>query len=467
MLGWKLLLYSLAVLLAIAAGWTSYVALWRDRARGRRRCPRCWYDLSGTAALQCPECGRTARSERKLRKRRRRPRLALLSLVFLLLAYASSRVPPAIATGKPLAMLPGTLVFILLNIYDDGGGIVFERFQAAAMHPSKLYALDRFILGHTCARQIEKSLDAAGAQPTRRLAFATTLVLPLATDREGTCLNILAQLGPYARPAVPALVRMVRENNQNRGGAMHVLGRIGARSAAAARECLPPLLEAIAANGLDAPPCMDAVSLMGRHAIAAGPTVRMWVERNPAQGFRGSQTLASIGAVHDLAMLLDRSHPLAREYGVRGLHKLGAAAQPTTSALIAAISDTHPPVRAFAVETLGLIGPPARAALPELDRARRTDSNVIRVRLSAVISAGQIGAGTPDAVPLLTAALTDDYSAVRNAAARELERLGPLAAPARDALLTLSTVDEYAFIREAAEDALRAISRPAALAIKR
>lgn len=52
--------------LCTLAGWTLtgagllmlLWALFRDRSRGRRRCPRCWYDMAGVPGLQCPECGR-------------------------------------------------------------------------------------------------------------------------------------------------------------------------------------------------------------------------------------------------------------------------------------------------------------------------------------------------------------------------------------------------------------------------
>jgi hypothetical protein len=56
-------------------------ALFRDRSRGRRRCPGCWYDLSGTPGLLCPECGRAAASEKSLRRTRRRWRRASLALL--------------------------------------------------------------------------------------------------------------------------------------------------------------------------------------------------------------------------------------------------------------------------------------------------------------------------------------------------------------------------------------------------
>ncbi len=57
-------------------------ALFADRARGRRRCPSCWYDLSGVG-LTCPECGSTARSERALRRTRRRWRIAVVMAVLV------------------------------------------------------------------------------------------------------------------------------------------------------------------------------------------------------------------------------------------------------------------------------------------------------------------------------------------------------------------------------------------------
>lgn len=56
-------------------------ALVGDRSRGRRRCPRCWYDMSATEGLTCPECGRDAGREGRLFKARRRKRWIAASLV--------------------------------------------------------------------------------------------------------------------------------------------------------------------------------------------------------------------------------------------------------------------------------------------------------------------------------------------------------------------------------------------------
>lgn len=56
-----------------------------DPARGRRRCPRCWFDMAGIAALRCPECGAEAREERELGRRRRyRPAMALCATLLII-----------------------------------------------------------------------------------------------------------------------------------------------------------------------------------------------------------------------------------------------------------------------------------------------------------------------------------------------------------------------------------------------
>jgi hypothetical protein len=81
--------YTLAAAGALLLLWS----LFHDRPKGRRRCPRCWYDMSGVPSLTCPECGRTARSDRKLLKTRRRWRPAAIAALALLLAYPLAHTP--------------------------------------------------------------------------------------------------------------------------------------------------------------------------------------------------------------------------------------------------------------------------------------------------------------------------------------------------------------------------------------
>lgn len=64
------------IVLAVGAAalGVALVALFAGRSRGRKRCPRCWYDMTGAAAgsLRCPECGHEANGERELLRTRRR-----------------------------------------------------------------------------------------------------------------------------------------------------------------------------------------------------------------------------------------------------------------------------------------------------------------------------------------------------------------------------------------------------------
>src|SRR4051812_21534781 len=73
-----------------AAGLLLWALFW-DRARGRRRCPRCWYDMAATPGLVCPECGGNARRERRLAKTRRRHRLAVLAALLAAIGIAAAR----------------------------------------------------------------------------------------------------------------------------------------------------------------------------------------------------------------------------------------------------------------------------------------------------------------------------------------------------------------------------------------
>jgi hypothetical protein len=85
---------------AALAAW----ALFKDRARGRRRCPRCWYAMDGVPGLRCPECGHAATAERHLLRTRRRWRLAALSIPLLLAGYAAAIAPRIHARGWPGAI---------------------------------------------------------------------------------------------------------------------------------------------------------------------------------------------------------------------------------------------------------------------------------------------------------------------------------------------------------------------------
>src|SRR5262245_31036433 len=81
------LYHALGWTLAAGSGLLLVWALLWDRARGRRRCPACWYDMNGVSGLRCPECGRVAASAGKLQRTRRRWRWTPVAAALALGGY--------------------------------------------------------------------------------------------------------------------------------------------------------------------------------------------------------------------------------------------------------------------------------------------------------------------------------------------------------------------------------------------
>ena len=94
-----------AGLLMAIGGWLCFWALFGDRARGRRRCPKCWYDLRGTPGLRCSECGHAARGERQLLRSRRHWLTAALGGLILAIALAVG-VGPSVKQYGWYSLLP-------------------------------------------------------------------------------------------------------------------------------------------------------------------------------------------------------------------------------------------------------------------------------------------------------------------------------------------------------------------------
>lgn len=97
---------TLAVCSLVLACW----ALFWDRSRGKRRCPSCWYDLSGSqgfagdkdkapALSRCTECGKKPRSERALHRTRRHWRWLPAAGLLLIAADSVRRIPDPDSEG--------------------------------------------------------------------------------------------------------------------------------------------------------------------------------------------------------------------------------------------------------------------------------------------------------------------------------------------------------------------------------
>ena len=92
-------------------------ALFWDRARGRKRCPKCWYDMSGAVAASaagpwvCPECGRSIHSQdQMLRTRRRRDAMVAFAVLWVL-SYCIFAMPRIKLSGR-WGLIPNTVLIL-------------------------------------------------------------------------------------------------------------------------------------------------------------------------------------------------------------------------------------------------------------------------------------------------------------------------------------------------------------------
>ncbi len=104
------------------------LALFRDPSRGRRRCPSCWYDMAGTPALKCPECGRTARHEGRMFRGRRRWKHAAGAVLLMMAGVVAAAVPAY--RDRWQLLVPTTALALIAPAQDPSlglGGSPFGR----------------------------------------------------------------------------------------------------------------------------------------------------------------------------------------------------------------------------------------------------------------------------------------------------------------------------------------------------
>ena len=87
-----------------------WALLW-DQARGRMRCPRCWYDLTATGGERCPECGHEPRRPDRLVRTRRRWRWALVGALGVIVGVGLSETPTVRRHGW-IALAPTTVLLM-------------------------------------------------------------------------------------------------------------------------------------------------------------------------------------------------------------------------------------------------------------------------------------------------------------------------------------------------------------------
>ncbi len=199
----------------------------------------------------------------------------------------------------------------------------------------------------------------------------------------------------------------------------------------------------------------DAQDIMAQMGPPAIPFLIEEMKKGDFLQDRASLTLGKMGkpAVPELVKLLDNKDDLARGMAAQTLGIIGPAAKEAVPALIAALKNPKddlakikPPANArglnrqggrsvypFFARALGRIGPDAKAAVPALREKLKHED--FKIRLSAVEALGKIGPEAKEASLEIAEALTDGKQEVILAALFALKGIGPAGKGAVPALI--------------------------------
>ena len=165
-------------------------------------------------------------------------------------------------------------------------------------------------------------------------------------------------------------------------------------------------------------------------------------------------------ATSELARLLGDEQPLVRAAAAAALSSIGPDARDATAALAAALADSNPMVRGGAARALASIGPDAGAATGMLVKALggEKDRDVV---LGIIDAFGEIGPAAIEATPTLVASLSSDDAETREAIVSALGELGTGAAPTAASAVENMLGDADPFVRVAAAGGLVGMGRAA------
>lgn len=223
--------------------------------------------------------------------------------------------------------------------------------------------------------------------------LSDTSATPAAIELRWTAAELLGKIGPPAKPAFPMLLVALTDNDP------HV------RSVAAA-----------AIPEVDTPAASAVPALQALLATDAGRTAARALSK-----YKGDAS----PAIGDLVkMLRDASlDSETRWNAARTLGKIGPPAKAAIPELVAHLHDQAESIREHAAEALGDIGPDSAEAVPALVEV--LDDPATKVRRDAVRSLGQIGKEAAPAIPAIKKLLDDPEKIVQEAAQTAIKLIGP------------------------------------------
>jgi HEAT repeat protein len=266
-------------------------------------------------------------------------------------------------------------------------------------------------------------------------------------------IGVLGNLGYAAQSAVPELIKALRDPHTDvRNQAMTALGAVGP----AAKPAVPELVRL--ARSADRSGRLAALAALGRIGPAAEQAVRdlrkiLGNERNDELRRQAAWALGAIGpaaraALPDLRDLLAHRSVNVRVAAAEALWQVGQDAGPVVRILRDELKRAAPGshARGLVASALGRVGPPARAALPDLLEVIKDPDAFCRSQ--AVLALGSLGPATEKSAQAVVRTFQrDPQPYVRGNAAGVLQRYGPADAAAVGPLTSALQVQPQ-FIRK-------------------
>ncbi len=277
----------------------------------------------------------------------------------------------------------------------------------------------------------------------------------------------LATLGPHAKSATPALLKILQDPaaGPSRAGAAYVLAHLGEMSA------VPTLTQLVNAGdaGADELTLLSAAwalaMLQPHDAATAERVLPLLLQATTSENeLIRREAMAAIGGFGQAAksaqdILLQHaagdSVAAVRAEALHGLAQIKSPAELTLPIALAALNDADPLVRNTARYLLGRIGAEAHGAVPQLrETLRRGDEFERVVSVWALVRIAPSKETFQAAVPLMLTALKHVNPRVRVEAA---EVLGDIGAGRPDVISALEAVrdDEDSSVQEAVNQALK------------
>jgi HEAT repeat protein len=248
----------------------------------------------------------------------------------------------------------------------------------------------------------------------------------------------LADIGPKAKAAVPALIDRSRDSNADaRREALLALGEIGPDAVAA----VPRLREAV--GDRDSTVALAAIYALGRMGDAAHDAEPLLIAKARSDQplakviacwalarVRGATSEATTQAIPVLAEAMRSRESAVRTAASRAILDLRPAPGPMIAALEKTMEGADPALMAVALDVLAQYG---RVALPGLEAALKQPA--LQARTALVLR--RMGPAAAPAVPALSEALAEARPTARREILFALAAIGPAARPAVPSLVRL------------------------------